>query len=55
MSDITTALTTALTTVKTDFFTALGDILPLALAIVGAGLVVTLGIRYFKQISQNRS
>ena len=51
MSDIITALTTALTTVKTDFFTALGGVLPVALAIVGAGLVIVLGVRYFKKIA----
>lgn len=51
MSSILTALTTALTSIKTDFFTAVGDILPVALAIVGAGMVVVLGVRYFKKIA----
>lgn len=51
MSDIITALTTAMTTVKTDFFSALAGILPVALAIVGAGLVIVLGVRYFKRIA----
>lgn len=51
MDSIITALTTAMTTVKTDFFSALGSILPVALAIVGAGLVVVLGVRYFKKIA----
>lgn len=51
MSDIITALTTALTTVKTDFFSAIAGILPVALAIVGAGLVVVLGVKYFKRIA----
>lgn len=51
MSDIISALATAMTSVKTDLFNALGDILPVALAIVGAGLVITLGVRYFKKIA----
>lgn len=52
MSDIITALTTAMTTVRTDFFSALTSILPIALAIVGAGLVIVLGVRYFKSIAK---
>lgn len=51
MTDIISALTTAMTTIKTDFFTALGGILPVALAIVGAGIVIVLGVRYFKRIA----
>lgn len=51
MESIITALTTAMTTVKTDFFSAIGSILPPALAIVGAGMVVVLGVRYFKRIA----
>lgn len=51
MSDIISALTTAMNTVKTDFFTALGGILPIALAMIGAGLVVMIGIRMFKKLT----
>lgn len=51
MSDIISALTTAMTSVKTDFFSALTSILPVALAIVGAGLVIVLGVKYFKRIA----
>lgn len=51
MDSVISALTSAMTTIKTDFFTALGGILPVALAIVGAGLVVVLGVRYFKKIA----
>lgn len=51
MDSVISALTTAMTTIKTDFFTALGGILPVALAIVGAGLVVVLGVRYFKKVA----
>lgn len=51
MEGIITALTTAMTTVKTDFFSALTSILPVALAIVGAGMVIVLGVKYFKRIA----
>lgn len=51
MTDVISALTTAMTTVKTDFFSALTSILPIALAIVGAGLVIVLGVKYFKRIA----
>lgn len=51
MTSITSALTTAMGTVRDDFFTSLAGILPIALAVVGAGLVITLGVKYFKKIS----
>lgn len=51
MSDIITALTTAMTTIKTDFFSVLTGILPIALAMIGAGLVVMIGIRMFKKLT----
>ena len=51
MDSVISALTSAMTTIKTDFFTALGGILPVALAIVGAGMVIVLGIKMFKKIS----
>ena len=53
MESIITALTTAMTTIKTDFFSALSGILPVALAIVGAGMVILLGVKYFKRISNS--
>lgn len=51
MDGVVSALTSAMTTIKTDFFTALTGILPIALAIVGAGIVIVLGVRYFKKIA----
>ena len=51
VADVISALTTACTTISTNFFSALGDILPIALGIVGAGIVVILGVRYFKKIA----
>lgn len=51
MDSIVSALTTAMTTIKTDFFSVLTGILPIALAIIGAGLVVVLGIKMFKKLT----
>lgn len=51
MSSLITAIGTAFQSVQTDFFSILGTALPIALAIVGAGLAITLGIKYFKKVS----
>lgn len=51
MTDITSAVTTALGTVQTDALGVIADVLPFALAIVGAILVVTIGVRAFKKIA----
>lgn len=50
-SGITTAVTGALSTVQSDALSMISSVLPYALAIVGAVLVVTIGIRVFKRIS----
>lgn len=52
MSSLITAIGTAFQSVQTDFFSILGTALPIALAIVGAGLAITLGIKYFKKVSK---
>lgn len=51
MTDVITAITTALTTVQTNLMTAFGDVLPIALAIMGVGIVVTLAIKHFKKVA----
>lgn len=51
MSGLVTAMGTAFQSVQTDFFSILTTALPIALAIVGAGLAITLGVKYFKKIS----
>ena len=51
METITTAVTTALQGVSDDAMTMIGTVLPFALSIVGAGLVVVLGIKFFKKIT----
>lgn len=52
MSAITSALSTSLGTVATNVMDVFGDVLPAALTIVGAVLVVTLGVRMFKKIAK---
>ena len=50
MSDIQDAVTTGLTSIKGDLMDMLAAVLPIALAVVGAGIAITFGIRYFKKI-----
>lgn len=51
-SAITTAVTTALATVQSDALALIAAVLPYALAIMGAIVVVTIGIRAFKRASK---
>lgn len=48
---MTTAVNTAFTGVKTDVFDVMEKALPIALAILGVGLAITLGVKFFKKIS----
>lgn len=48
---MTTAISTAFTNVKTDVVNIMTTALPVALTIVGIGLAVTLGVKFFKKIS----
>lgn len=48
-----TAMTTAFTGVKTDVLDIIGTALPIALAIVGVGLAITMGIKFFKKTSKS--
>lgn len=52
MSDVISAITTALGTVQGNFMSAFGDIVPIALTIMGTYLVVRLAIRAFKGLSK---
>lgn len=49
-STITTAITNALSTLQTNFFSMMGGILPTILAVIGAGVLVGLGIKWFKKV-----
>lgn len=51
MEAITTALTTAVTTISTDAMGAIAKIVPAALPIVGAGIVVSVGLKVFKKVT----
>lgn len=51
MEAITTAVKTALATVQSDATGLIGDVLPYALTIMGAVLVVSIGIRVFKKVT----
>lgn len=51
MEAITTALTSGLTTAGTNVMSAIASVLPTALTIVGAVLVVSIGVRVFKMIA----
>lgn len=50
-STITSTLTTSLSTVANDVMSVISAVLPYALTVVGAGLVVTLGIKIFKKVA----
>lgn len=51
MSSITTAVTSAMQSVQSDALSLIASILPYALAILGAVLVVTIGIKVFRRIA----
>lgn len=48
---MTTAVDTAFKAIKTDVIDMMSNALPVALTIVGVGLAVTLGVKFFKKIS----
>ena len=50
-NSVVTALQNAMTSVSSDVQTAITTVLPIALGIMGFGLVITLGIKYFKKIA----
>lgn len=51
MTDITTALSTALGSVSSQAISAIGDVLPAALTIMGAIVVISIAVRVFKRAS----
>ena len=48
---MTTAVDTAFKAIKSDVSSMMSTALPVALAIVGIGLAITLGVKFFKKIS----
>lgn len=47
---VTDALTTGLGTVASDALSSISSIVPVALPIMGAGIVITIAIKMFKKI-----
>lgn len=52
-TDVTGALVSACTDMASSISGAIGQVLPIALPLVGISLVVTLGLKIFKKISGN--
>ena len=53
MDKIIEAVTTALTTVQTNAIQMISDVMPAAMTIVGAMLVVKIGIKAFKAVTNH--
>ena len=51
-STMTTSLTTAFTAVKTDVVSIITTALPPALAIMGIGIAIMIGIKFFKRAAK---
>ena len=52
MEGVTTALTTGITTIASSATDAIAKVLPVALPVMGAIVVVTIGIRVFKKFAK---
>lgn len=50
-SSIVTALQTAFTSIASDVTSVITSILPIALGIVGAGVVIIFGVKWFKRLT----
>lgn len=51
ISTVTSALSTGLQTVQTNALSLIGTVLPYALTVMGAILVVSIGIKVFKKVT----
>lgn len=51
MTEVSTALTSSFTSVANELTKVIGDVLPIALPVIGAMIVVTVGIKVFKKIT----
>lgn len=50
-ASITESMVTAFTSIKDDILSAIAKIAPIALPVLGAGLIVVLGIKIFKKVT----
>ena len=53
MDAVTTALTSSFTTVANSLTSIIGDTLPIALPVVGAMIVVNIGIKVFRKVTSH--
>ena len=51
ISTVTDALTTGITTIGSDVMSAVGSVIPVALPVMGAIVVVSIGIKVFKKVA----
>lgn len=51
MEAVTTALTNGITSIATEAMNAVGTVVPAALPIAGAIIVVSIGLRVFKKVT----
>ena len=51
VSTVTTALTTGISSIANDAMSAIGSVIPLALPIMGAIVVVGIGIKVFRKVT----
>lgn len=51
MEAVTSALTSGISSIATDAMTAVGSVIPVALPIMGAVVVVGIGIKVFKKVA----
>lgn len=52
MADIITAMGTAFSTIQGDILDIFAVVVPAVLVVIGVGLTVRLGIKYFKSLSR---
>lgn len=52
METVTSALVTGITSIGTEALSAVGSVIPVALPIAGAVVVVTIGLRIFKKVAK---
>lgn len=50
-SSIVTTMETAFQSVSSDIMSVISSILPIAMGIVGAGLVIVFGVKWFKRLT----
>lgn len=52
MTDLLTAMSTAFATIQGDILSVFGVVVPSVLVVIGVGLAIRIGIKYFKNLSK---